>query len=139
MTALPLRENNRRDPKRQRATFGVEYPSRDLSFEKKSDIPHSQDKILGHRLTFSLERQTFTEVEFEECNFHNKHGVALAQLGHLTFDRCRFRRSFMGTAKYDGCRFRQCTFTRCDFSFGEFVASARQLLSVLEFARSFSS
>lgn len=110
----------RRDPKRQRATFGVAYPSIDQRFATKTDIPRRNQQILGKRLTFTLERQTFGDVEFEECNFHYRHGEGLGQIAHLTFDRCQFRRSFMGTTRYIRCRFRHCTFTRCDFSFGEF-------------------
>ncbi|MEQ1871074.1 MAG: pentapeptide repeat-containing protein [Vicinamibacterales bacterium] len=110
----------KRDPKRQRATFGLLYPSVDLRFTSKAELPRTEQKVLGKRLTFTVERQNLKGVEFEECNFHNNHGLQLSRISHLTFVDCQFRHSIMGTTTYVRCRFRQCTFHRCDFSFADF-------------------
>lgn len=109
----------RHDPKRTRATFGVRYPGTEVVFAATAEIPHHQ-KIVSKRLVFTVQRQNVEDVEFAECNFHNRHGIELSVISSLTFNGCRFHRSFMGTTTYTHCRFRRCAFTRCDFSFAEF-------------------
>ena len=101
MSASRLRESTGAIPSGnvQRSVLNIRAA---IASSEKADIPHSQEKVLGHRLTFVVERQNFTEVEFEECNFHNKHGDDVARIGHLTFDRCKFRRSFMGIREIRG-------------------------------------
>lgn len=116
------------DPEKRRATYGTRYPLEDLKILTKADVAGLPKEgagdqkclVRGRRITIAVQRRTFPETLFVECNFHDQRGAGLAKIEHVTFRRSDFERCFMGTTRYVGVRFQNCTFTRCDFADAEF-------------------
>ncbi|QSQ25244.1 pentapeptide repeat-containing protein [Pyxidicoccus parkwayensis] len=128
-TASAVKKTHDDEPKR--ATFGVRYPREegaDLVFATKEDLsklptPSSNEEkatVSARRITIRVRLRTFTGLIFRECNFHNTRGRTASRMRSVTFERCDFIRTFMGTTVFHRVRFRDCTFRNCDFSNSEF-------------------
>src|SRR6266568_4356 len=128
LSATGAAPKNITDPEKKRATYGTRYPLDDLKIVTKADVGGLPKEgagdqkclVRGRRITITVQRRSFPETLFGECNFHDQRGAGLAKIERVTFRGSGFDRCFMGTTRYVGVRFQDCTFTHCDFADAEF-------------------
>ena len=117
---------------REIATYGVTYPTDNLTFTYESKKlsfkniltkkKNTDEKFTVHskRVRFEIQTTTIENIVFDQCNFHSKGGAEIDVVKLLTFDEVDFRQCLMGTNKYFRVYFKDCTFFKCDFKDAEF-------------------
>lgn len=120
---------NDRDPTRRRATFGVLYPTWEITIEKSDDLhtklPTRFEKtkrrsVQSVRFHLRVPNLIFSDADFHECKFHRPDERGESNISASTFKNCTFERCMVGGTKLLHVTFEGCTFLRCDFGASEF-------------------
>jgi len=115
-----------KNPRHERATYGIAYPTSETKFDTKADLERftfedgARGKLDAKKVYWRLSGATVKDVVFRECNFHTTHGVEASLVTALTFEKCDFNSCNLGFVLFRRTTFRGCNFSRCEMSRTEF-------------------
>ncbi len=124
MYSIPEQTKHNKDKEPRRATFGVEYPTSNITLSKDyyktlETIEKDEYLVSNKRVEF-VKLSSIEGVKFFRCNFHTTHGGDSTDIKSITFRDCSFSECFLGSVSFKDIQFSNCKFRKCDFMHSKF-------------------